>query len=79
MFDTTAANPKAQRLFVGVNSDEITGWAQTPDQTVAMINMQHPGNGDPNRTNFPAETDGMTIPRDCTIVITRKDGGVVGS
>ncbi len=84
VFDTTAAPgpngvPVPKRLFVGVNSDEITGWAQTPNQRTAMINMQHPGNGDPTRTNFPATTDGVTIPRDCTIVITRKNGGVVGS
>jgi secreted PhoX family phosphatase len=84
VFDTTkrlapGENPKPKRLFVGVNSDEITGWAQTPDQKTAMINMQHPGDGDPTRTNFPAPTDGKTIPRDCTIVITKKDGGVVGS
>ncbi|MEO1080960.1 MAG: PhoX family phosphatase [Pseudomonadota bacterium] len=86
VFDTTVKLnrragelPTPKRLFVGVNSDEITGWAQTPDQTVAMVNMQHPGNGDPTRTNYPAPTDGVTIPRDCTIVITKKDGGVVGS
>ncbi len=43
---------------------------------------QHPGNGDPTRTNFPVlnETpDGTTVPRDATFVITRKDGGIVGS
>ena len=40
---------------------------------------QHPGNGDPLASNFPAEPDGVTIPRDSTIVITRKDGGVGGS
>jgi secreted PhoX family phosphatase len=84
VFDTTeklgpGELPTPKRLFVGVNSDEITGWAQTPDQTTAMINMQHPGDGNPDRTNFPAPTDGSTIPRDCTIVITRKDGGTVGS
>jgi secreted PhoX family phosphatase len=84
VFDTTrelapGEAPTPNRLFVGVNSDEITGWATTPDYRTAMINMQHPGDGDPSRTNFPAETDGFTIPRDCTIVITRKDGGIVGS
>jgi secreted PhoX family phosphatase len=84
VFDTTESLapgqlPTPYRLFVGVADDEITGWAQTPDQTTAMTNMQHPGNGDPALTNFPAATDGTTIPRDCTIVITRKDGGVVGS
>ena len=84
VFDTTeklaeGELPTPKRLFVGVNSDEITGWAQTPDQKTAMVNMQHPGDGNPGRTNFPAPTDGVTIPRDCTIVITKKDGGVVGS
>lgn len=30
-------------------------------------------------THFPAPPDGVTIPRDATCVITRKDGGVIGS
>jgi secreted PhoX family phosphatase len=68
-----------RRLFVGVNGDEITGIAYTPDRRTLFINTQHPGNGDPTETNFPAPTDGVTIPRDATIVITRKDGGIVGS
>ncbi|MFY0678323.1 MAG: PhoX family phosphatase [Neptuniibacter sp.] len=68
-----------RRLFTGVTSDEITGLTVTPDQRTMFINTQHPGNGDPTRTNFPASPDGTTIPRDCTIVIRRKDGGVVGS
>jgi secreted PhoX family phosphatase len=41
--------------------------------------VQHPGNGDPAQTNFPAPPDGMTVPRDATVVITRKGGGVIGS
>ena len=75
-------NPRSRdlrRLFAGVTSDEITGIAVTPDRRTMFINMQHPGNGDPARTNFPAPTDGITRPRDCTIVITRKDGGIIGS
>jgi secreted PhoX family phosphatase len=67
------------RLFTGVTSDEITGLTVTPDRRTLFCNTQHPGNGDPSRTNFPASPDGVTIPRDCTIVIRRKDGGVVGS
>jgi secreted PhoX family phosphatase len=51
----------------------------TPDYRTALINIQHPGNGNPLLTNFPAETDGYTIPRDCTLLITRKDGGIIGS
>lgn len=79
VFDTTAEDPKPVRLLTGVNSDEITGFTITPDQRTAFINIQHPGNGDPLATNFPADTDGTTIPRDCTLVITRKDGGIIGS
>ncbi|MEM8605971.1 MAG: PhoX family phosphatase [Myxococcota bacterium] len=76
------ANPKngdIRRIFTGVTDDEITGIAVTPDRRTMFINTQHPGNGDPTATNFPAPTDGVTPPRDATIVITRKDGGVIGS
>jgi len=79
VFDTTAENPLPVRLFTGVSSDEITGFTITPDQRTAFINIQHPGNGNPLLTNFPAKTDGYTIPRDCTLIITRKDGGIIGS
>ncbi|MEM1434393.1 MAG: PhoX family phosphatase [Pseudomonadota bacterium] len=68
-----------RRLLMGVNSDEITGITTTPDYRTMFTNTQHPGNGDPTSTNFPAPFDGVTIPRDCTIVLTRKDGGIVGS
>ncbi|MBT0963256.1 PhoX family protein [Denitromonas iodatirespirans] len=68
-----------RRLFTGVSGDEITGITVTPDRRTLFINMQHPGEGDPTVANFPAELDGVTVPRDCTIVITRKDGGIIGS
>ncbi len=79
VFDTTKDTPEPKRLLVGVNSDEITGFTITPDQRTAFVNIQHPGDGDPTATNFPAKSDGVTIPRDCTLVITRKDGGIIGS
>jgi secreted PhoX family phosphatase len=68
-----------RRLFTGVSEDEITGIALTPDRRTLFINTQHPGDGDPSITNFPAPLDGVTVPRDCTFVITRKDGGIIGS
>lgn len=68
-----------RRLFTGVTSDEVTGITMTPDRRTMFVNLQHPGNGNPNLTNFPAAQDGVTVPRDCTIVITRKDGGIIGS
>ena len=68
-----------RRLFAGVKGDEITGIAVTPDRRTMFINIQHPGDGDPALTNFPALRDGVTVPRDATIVITRRDGGIIGS
>lgn len=66
------------RLFAGVEDCEITGIAVTPDQRTMFINVQHPGNGDPEVTRFP-DYDPNLPPRDCTVVLTRKDGGIVGS
>jgi hypothetical protein len=68
-----------RRLFTGVTDCEITGVAVTPDRRTMFVNVQHPGNGDPAVTNFPAPPDGMSVPRDATVVLTRKGGGVVGS
>jgi len=71
-----------RRLFEGVRGDEITGIAVTPDRKTMFVNVQHPGNGSPSQTNFPVMNmvpDGITIPRDATVVITRKDGGIIGS
>lgn len=73
------ATKEIRRLFTGVTGDEITGLTLTPDRRTLFINTQHPGNGDPTVTNFPAALDGVTVPRDCTFVIRRKDGGIIGS
>ena len=78
--DSTTGELK--RILEGVTSDEITGIAVTPDRRTMFVNIQHPGNGDPTRTNLPVLNevpDGVTIPRDVTLVLTRKDGGVIGS
>jgi len=70
---------EVRRLFAGVSGDEVTGIAHTPDRRTLFVNVQHPGDGDPRLTNFPRAFDGTTVPRDSTVVIRRKDGGVVGS
>jgi len=72
---------EVRRLFTGVAGCEVTGVAVTPDRKTMFVNLQHPGDGDPTKTNFPAKFTGATgpRPRDCTIVITRKDGGIIGS
>ncbi len=66
-----------RRIFTSVPSAEVTGIAVTPDRRTMFINIQHPGNGDPNLTGFPDY--GGAVPRDATVVLTRKDGGVIGS
>ena len=68
-----------RRLLVGITGCEITGLATTPDRKTLFVNVQHPGNGDPRVTSFPAPDDGATVPRDCTLVVRRNDGGVIGS
>ena len=55
-----------KRLFEGVSGCEITGIAMTPDRSTLFCNVQHP---DP--------TTG--IPRDATVVLERRNGGIVGS
>ena len=68
-----------RRLLTGVPGCETTGITTTPDRRTLFVNIQHPGKGDPAVTNFPHPVDGVTIPRDCTLAIRRKDGGLVGS
>ncbi|MES2626626.1 MAG: PhoX family phosphatase [Pseudomonadota bacterium] len=55
-----------KRLFESVFGAEVTGITATPDRRSLFFNLQHPS----------SET---TVPRDATIVISRKDGGIVGS
>lgn len=68
-----------RRLLSGVTDCEVTGLTYTPDRRTLFANLQHPGNGDPTVTNFPAPTGSGKIPRDATLVIRRKDRGIVGS
>ncbi|MBD0335554.1 MAG: PhoX family phosphatase [Cyanobacteria bacterium Co-bin13] len=68
-----------RRIFSGVTGCEVTGVTVTPDRRTMFVNLQHPGDGDPTVTNFPAPTGSGRVPRDATIVITKKDGGIIGS
>lgn len=68
-----------RRIFAGVTGCEVTGITVTPDRRTMFVNLQHPGDGNPALTNFPAPQGSGKIPRDATIVITRKNGGIIGS
>jgi uncharacterized protein len=79
-----------RRFMTGPVSCEITGVMLAPDMRAMFVNIQHPGESPlphPAR-NDPAKPkawsswpdgDAGTRPRSATIVITRDDGGVIGT
>ncbi|MYD44621.1 MAG: PhoX family phosphatase [Gammaproteobacteria bacterium] len=68
-----------KRLLSGVPGCEITGITPNADRSTLFVNVQHPGNGDLSASDFPRLDEEPVVPRDATIAISRKDGGVVGS
>lgn len=84
----TADNLK--RFLVGPSACEITGIAETPDGKALFINIQHPGEttsqaniADPTKytSQWPSNAGygAGKRPRSATIVITKNDGGRIGS
>ncbi|MBX3609999.1 MAG: PhoX family phosphatase [Hydrogenophaga sp.] len=72
------ANPttkEIRRFFVGPVECEVTGMTFTPDSKTMFINIQHPGEG--GNSHWPE--GGAARPRSATIVITKNDGGVIGT
>ncbi|HEX2074290.1 MAG TPA: PhoX family phosphatase [Geodermatophilus sp.] len=68
--------PEVRRFLTGVVGCEVTGIATTPDRRTLFVNLQHPG--EDGGSTWP-ELDGITTPRSATVVITKDDGGVIGS
>ena len=85
-----AANPSTgeiRRFLTGPNGCEITGVVTTPDHRTMFVNIQHPGET-PGERNDPAKPTAVSSwpdgpgagrPRSATIVITKRDGGPIGS
>ena len=81
------ATGEVRRFLTGPTGCEITGATWTPDGRTLFINIQHPGEtkgarNDPANprkfSNWPDfRPDGR--PRSATLVIRRKDGGVIGA
>ena len=78
---------ETRRFLTGPTNCEITGLALTPDGRTLFINVQHPGEtpsdrsdpADPARfSNWPDFRPGGR-PRSATVVIRKKDGGLIGS
>ena len=85
-----AADPttkEIRRFLVGPKGCEITGCFSTPDGRALFVGIQHPGeapsgDNDPaNPKQFSSWPDGPSggRPRSALIVITKNDGGVVGT
>jgi secreted PhoX family phosphatase len=79
-----------KRFLVGPKACEITGLCETPDGRALFINIQHPGEttamaniADPAKytSQWPANAGygAGKRPRSATIVITKDDGGKIGT
>jgi secreted PhoX family phosphatase len=79
-----------KRFLVGPKDCEITGLCETPDGKAMFINIQHPGEGTKmadigNAAKYTSQWPANAgygagkRPRSATIVITKLDGGVIGS
>jgi secreted PhoX family phosphatase len=79
-----------KRFLVGPKGAEITGITETPDGRAIFVNVQHAGENtkmanvaDPSKyeSHWPTNAGygAGKRPRSATIVITKNDGGVIGS
>ena len=69
-----------KRFLVGPPDCEVTGVVTTPDMKTMFVNIQHPGDRS-TPTSFTSHwpDGGNSRPRSATVVITKDDGGVIGS
>jgi secreted PhoX family phosphatase len=87
MLACDVATGEVRRFLVGPVNCEVNGLTWTPDGRTLFVNIQHPGEGagerlnpkDPRRhSNWPDfRPDGR--PRSATVVVRRRDGGVIGA
>ena len=85
-----ATESTLKRFLVGPKGSEITGLAETPDGKAIFVNIQHPGEGTAManigdatkyQSQWPANAGygAGKRPRSATIVITKNDGGMIGT
>lgn len=72
-----------RQFFAGPRGSEICGPILTPDDRTLFLAIQHPGEGpgssyEKPSTRWPDFKDGQP-PRPSIVVVTKKDGGVIGS
>ncbi len=87
MLAANVVTGETRRFLTGPRGCEVTGVVMTPDSKTMFVNMQHPGES-PKGRNDPASPkahgawpDGSAggRPRSATVVIRRRDGGLVGT
>lgn len=78
---------ETRRFLVGPNVCEVTGCFVTPDERTMFVGIQHPGEA-PTGVNDPANPKRYSSwpegpaggrPRSSCIVITKDDGGRIGT
>jgi hypothetical protein len=81
------ATGEVRRFLTGPVNCEVTGATLTPDGRTMFVNIQHPGESagdrsdpaDPTKySNWPDDRPGGR-PRSATVVIRKKDGGLIGT
>ena len=86
----SASADTLKRFLVGPVGCELTGITETPDGKALFVNIQHPGEttaaadiGNPSKytSQWPANTGygAGRRPRSATLVITKDDGGRIGT
>ena len=76
-----AKTRKLKRFLVGPIDCEVTGISWTPDMKTMFVNIQHPGDRSTVTkltSTWPAN-DSTSRPRSATVIVTKNDGGVIGS
>jgi secreted PhoX family phosphatase len=76
-----------RRFLTGPRGCEITGFHTAPDNRTVFVNVQHPGEapGDRSNPDNPRANSNWPDyapngrPRSATVVIRRKDGGIIGT
>jgi uncharacterized protein len=87
MLASDPTTKEVRRFLVGPKGCEITGCSSTPDGRAMFVGIQHPGeapsgDNDPaNPKQFSSWPDGPSggRPRSALLVITKHDGGVIGT
>ncbi len=87
-----AADPntkEVRRFLVGPKACEVTGVCTTPDQRTMFVDIQHPGESltfttipgqEQAISNWPDKRAlGQGRPRSSTVIVTKDDGGIIGT